>query len=161
LCDCPKYFETGWQCAHVIAALALVDGFDLAAMLLDIPVRLPPGRPKKIPRALNRDAPSRTTGSYFSVRKLTDLLVRKPGHATNWSLQQAFTLQSSTGPSVVANLEGKILYWFEENGAYKWHVEFRDGTVKDLMVEELAEAIHDAHASGVSVVGSILHVSRP
>ncbi|DBA01237.1 TPA: hypothetical protein N0F65_010829 [Lagenidium giganteum] len=61
-CDCHGFFQAGWVCPHILAALRIVDGIDRFDLLARIPCRKVPRRPPKPQRALcHQNAP------FFSI----------------------------------------------------------------------------------------------
>jgi hypothetical protein len=130
-----------------LATLALRDGLDLGRLLKKLPARKPPGRPRKVRRALERD-----DEPYFSVQRLVKKLTERPGTAINWQCSKEFP-ETVDGQMQHSNYIGKVQSWANREGIYYWKVTFDNGVVEHLGAEDLARAINAAHIAGVAVAG--------
>ncbi|ETI53761.1 hypothetical protein F443_03341 [Phytophthora nicotianae P1569] len=64
-CDCKGFWTSGWLCSHVLAAMSLMEEYDLKTAVLHLPTRKESGGQRKVRNALQED----DTG-YFAVSKL-------------------------------------------------------------------------------------------
>ncbi|EGZ27902.1 hypothetical protein PHYSODRAFT_471116 [Phytophthora sojae] len=146
-CDCKAHYSSGWICSHVLGALAILDNFDLGRMLKRLPARRPPGRPRKSPRALQKDGEA-----YFSAVRLQRELPKRPAMALNWQCSVEFK-ETVDGVVSYENYKGKVRSWSNRAGVYHWKVEFENGVIKQLKAQELAKALEYADSTGIAVAG--------
>ncbi|ETP27782.1 hypothetical protein F442_22933 [Phytophthora nicotianae P10297] len=108
-------------------------------MTQQLPVRKPPGRPRKIPRALVRGG--RTT-AFFEVVNLIELLLSKPSRLLKFPV----LIEKDTTKE---NAPGLVSTWLNQNGVYNWNGTLSDGSTRLLECQELVEAIHFANTTGM------------
>ncbi|EGZ21486.1 hypothetical protein PHYSODRAFT_491300, partial [Phytophthora sojae] len=118
---------SGWICSHVLATLALRDGLDLAKLLKRLPARKPPGRLRKVRRALDRD-----DEHYIAVARLVRILTEQPGPAMNWKCSKEFQ-ETVDGEMQYSNYVGTVSSWANRNGVFFWRVTFDNGVVEHLL----------------------------
>ncbi|ETP27758.1 hypothetical protein F442_22961, partial [Phytophthora nicotianae P10297] len=80
-CDCKGFWTSGWLCSHVLAAMSLMEEYDLKTAVLHLPTRKKSGGQRKVRNALQED----DTG-YFAVSKLEKDLVKKPSMPIGWNI---------------------------------------------------------------------------
>ncbi|KAG6964341.1 hypothetical protein JG688_00007752, partial [Phytophthora aleatoria] len=137
--------ESGWLCAHILAALKHFDEFDLHLLVRSTSARKPPGWPWKTPKTTHNEDPY--IGQY-SVPKLIQQLADHPGSVIGWKVLTTYQVTSPNDDVSVKQRTGVIRPWIEEEEKYFWEIEFdrraNESPIPDakLDITQLAEVIN-------------------
>ncbi|POM59170.1 LOW QUALITY PROTEIN: hypothetical protein PHPALM_32144 [Phytophthora palmivora] len=117
---------------------------DLKVMLRGLPVRKPPGRPRKKTRCLDRNGHEEVNIRWkYTVDALIKYLVDKPASAINWCILKPQNSIDGDGEQTEFNHVGKINPPFMRGGKRYWNIQYEDlQGVSAMNVEELARTIH-------------------
>lgn len=148
------FFSSGWVCPHVLAALAILNSFDMTTADAHIPVTKKSGGQRKIRGPLGR---SDDGARQFSVSYLMDKFIDDPYHPMHWNLvKEFFYLDTEPGNPTRAFLTGQIFSLSEQDGVFIWGVKFSNGKNIYMECEELATAVAHGHRIGLNTTGSLL-----
>ncbi|RLN67230.1 hypothetical protein BBP00_00001750 [Phytophthora kernoviae] len=132
-CDCAIFFQTGWQCSHVIVAMALQQDTTIDEVLKTLPTRKLSGGQRK------RVGPL-AEGGENTHRFFIDVLIREflkyPARPLHWNLRE-FKLPGDDGNEVEQFLLGKVISWRETDGIFFWMTKFSNGVQVKLGIVDI------------------------
>lgn len=76
----------------------------------------------------------------------------EPARFINWSTIKEFPTVLSDGRVVYENIKGAIGTWMNVEWLYHWKVQFQNGEVCVMNVNELAVSLNYAHSVGVTTL---------
>ncbi|ETN14264.1 hypothetical protein PPTG_07897 [Phytophthora nicotianae INRA-310] len=110
-CDCKGFWTSGWLCSHVLAAMSLMEEYDLKTAVLHLPTRKKSGGQRKVRNALQED-----DMGYFAVSKLEKDLVKKPSMPIGWNITMPMECTGEGGAITRHNVPGQIEDWIDCEG---------------------------------------------
>ncbi|KAG1698929.1 hypothetical protein DVH05_014308 [Phytophthora capsici] len=151
-CDCKSFWNTGWMCSHVIAAMAIMKQLSLKAATSLIPVKKASGGQRKVRGALFVDDPTNKT---FSKGNLLNKLQKDPLHCLGWRVGSEFTFVEDDGTSEDEFVVGFIRGVRYRHGIAFWCVKFSDKEEKFYEIEEVIDLIITARKEGIDVTNGM------
>lgn len=148
------FFQTGWQCSHVIAAMTLQKDITIEELLKALLVRkLSDGQRKRVgPPVEGCDNTHR-----FSVDVLIREFLKYPARPLHWNLMREFKLPGEDGIAEEQFLLGKVISWGENDGVFFWMAKFSSGAQVKLECQDLAECLNRAYTHGADVAGAVAY----
>lgn len=120
---------------HIIAAMAIVNTFDMSIAKRNIPTTKLSGGQRGIPGEQFVDAPDSRT---FTVPYLERKLLQQPHYPHGWKIWKEFEVEVN-GVVEYMEIVGKIRGYSRSGGRYKWLVAFNNRTKRFLECQELVQ----------------------
>lgn len=148
-CTCKCHAQTGWVCAHTVAALAVLDLFDVDMATASVPVVRNRGRPRKYQGALTVEEEIEGEDGHdpYSIDALMKSFVKNSGRPLLKPVVEEYVLTNENGETKEL-LAGQVISVRVEDGVHVWRVRFGNGDEEDMQCERLAASYRKAYMLG-------------